>query len=154
MVYGAEPRHAADAIHTRRNNPREPRSLWPVVRRERDKSEFDKQGRGNWPVLRHECPFDESGLQHTLSARLGSSGITARAARNGYVLTSVPNKYMHLVPCLLDVLEENKRRRQRSIKILIGSIGNEIMTMVETKRAICDKKRLLSLSEALRMKPM
>ena len=153
MVCRTKPCDATDAIHTRRKHPGEPRSLRPMVRRERDKPESDKQNRDNRSILRRECAFDESGLHHPFTACLGSSSIATRAARNGYVLTDVPLKYMHLIPYLLDLLEERKRRRQRSIKILIETIGDEIMAMVEMKRSICDKTKLLSLSNALRMKP-
>ena len=57
---------------------------------------------------------------------------------------------MHLVPVLLDVLEENHRLRMFSLKVLHTSIGDDLLAMAEEKRVI-RLRNLVSLSAALLM---
>ena len=154
MVYITKYGDAANAIHDRGSNPRTTSFVRRMVRCEHNKSKYRKQNGDNGPIFRHERKIGENGRCNPVSTRVESPSITARAKRNGYVLINVPIKYMHLVPFLLDVLEENKRKRQETIAILRESIGAEIMSMVEEKKAIFgNKMKLSALSQALLVLP-
>lgn len=154
MVHGTEPRDAANAFHARRDRPGRSTEIRRLVRRKCDQSELDQQARNNGSILRHECTIKKNRFGNPVPESMGGSSIAVRASRNGYVLTDIPEKYMHMIPLLIDFLEERKRLRRRSINILMGTISDQLVSMVEMKRSICDKKKMASLFEALQMKPM